>query len=167
MMTLTGDQPYAPPETGPRDAASELKKTPVVLTILLAFVTLGLYFPYWFLSRRKALNHLAPEDDDVNLVTFSLAGLYAIGFGAGLYQGLILETGDALSPSFYTMMRWINYASRILTIVAGFRVKMILEGHYPERLSAVGTFFLSIFYLQYRINRAGQTDPIAEHFTLR
>ncbi len=167
-MTLTGDQPYAPPRTGPsQDAAPELKKTPVVLTIFFTIVTLGLYFPYWFLSRRKALNHLAPEDDDVNLVTFSLVGLYAISFGAGLYQGLAFETADALSPGFETIMRWLNYAARIVTIIAGFRVKMILEGHYPERLSAFGTFFLSVFYLQYRINRAGQTDPIAEQFTLR
>ena len=144
-----------------------MKKTPVVLTILLTIVTFGLYLPYWFFSRRKALNQLAPEDDDVNLVTFSLVALYAISFCAGIYQGLTLETADALSPGFQTMLQWVNFASRILTIVAGFRVKMILEGHYPERLSTVGTFFLSIFYLQYRINRAGQTDPIVEHFTLR
>jgi hypothetical protein len=63
--------------------------------------------------------------------------------------------------------QWIELISRGFTIVASFRVKTILEGHYPERLSAVGTFFLSIFYLQYRINRAGQADPVAERFTLR
>jgi len=127
-------------------------------------VTLGLYFPYWFLSRR---NHLAPADDNINLLMFSLTGLYAIAFGAGLYKGLAFETADTFSPGFQTVMRWLDFASRIVTIVAGFRVKMILEGHYPERLSALGTFFLSIFYLQYRINRAGQMDPIVEHFTLR
>ena len=168
MSTPSGDQPYTPPSSGGKAPATpELKKTPVVLVILFTLVTFGLYVPIWFLRRRKALNHLAPEDDSVNLVTFGLTGLFAAAFGTGLYQGASVEMGSALSPNSLLAIQVVDLTSRLFVIVASFRVKMILEGHYPERLSALGTFFLSIFYLQYRINRAGQTDPLAEQFTLR
>lgn len=166
--TLSDDQPYAPPRSSGRAPATlELRKTPVVLVIFFTLITLGIYVPIWFLRRRKALNHLAPEDDSVNLVTFGLAGLFAAAFCSGIYQGASAAMGGAPSPNTDLAIRMVDLASRLFVIVASFRVKTILEGHYPERLSAIGTFFLSIFYLQYRINRAGQTDPLAEQFTLR
>jgi hypothetical protein len=162
------DQPYAPPtHAGDAVAPTELKKTPVLVVLLFTVITLGLYFPIWFLRRRKALNHLAPEDDNVNVVVFGLAGLFVLAFCFGLYQGLQSGMGAIPTRNAQLTTRIVDLVSRLFVIVASFRVKTILEGHYPERLSAVWTFFLSIFYLQYRINRAGQTDPAAEQFTLR
>lgn len=168
MSDPVGDEPYAPPKI--HDAASptpELKKTPVVLVIVFALVSLGLYVPIWFLRRRRALNHLAPENDSVNLVTFVLTGLFAAAFLAGFYRGAVTSGGGTVDPTTQTALQWVDFGSRIFVIIASFRVKTILEGHYPERLSALGTFFLSIFYLQYKINRAGKSDPVAERFTLR
>jgi len=168
MSPLSDDQPYAPPAHGTYvTAPPQLKKTPVVFVIFYTVITLGFYVPVWFLRRRRALNHLAPADDSVNLATFGLTALFVAAFFAGVYQGASAETGNVLSPNASLAVRLVDLASRLFVIVASFRVKMILEGHYPERLSALGTFFLSIFYLQYRINRAGQTDPVAEQFTLR
>jgi hypothetical protein len=162
--------PYASPQHAgtPGGDEPELKKTPVLVVILLTIVSLGIYIPIWFLRRRKALNHLAPEDDTVDLVTFGLAAVWAFAFGFGVYSGITEQSGQVSTGLWHELAtRWLDVISRVLTIVAAFRVKTILEGHYPERLSAVGTFFLSIVYLQYRINRAGQTDPVAENFTLR
>jgi len=50
---------------------------PGVTLTLITFLSLGLYVPIWFLRRRKALNHLAPQNDSVNMVTLVLAGLFA------------------------------------------------------------------------------------------
>ena len=170
LNNVSGDQPYAPPKSG-RAARTELsghelKKTPVLVVILFTVLSLGLYVPIWFLRRRKAFNELAPENDSVNFVTFGLTGLFVVSFVLGLVQGVLQELGT-LTEGFQSLVRIVDLAARLFVLVASFRVKTILEGHYPERLSAVGTFFLTIFYLQYRINRAGQTDPVAEQFTLR
>lgn len=168
MSPINSDQPYAPPKTSTRTAqAPELTKTYVVLVIFFTFVSLGLYIPIWFLRRRKALNHLAPEDDNVNLVTFGLAALFTASLATGLCLGVLEELGTTPSPGLLLSIQGLDLLARLFIIVASFRVKTILEGHFPERLSAVGTFFLSIFYLQYRINRAGETDPVAEQFSLR
>src|SRR2546426_4206562 len=49
------DAPVAEPE-------AKFKKTSVVAVILLSFITGGIYFPIWFLSRREAINRLrSPE----------------------------------------------------------------------------------------------------------
>jgi hypothetical protein len=168
VSTPSEHNPYASPQharTEPDEPV--LKKTPVLLVILFTVVTLGIYIPIWFLRRRKALNHLAPEDDSVDRVVFGLAGLYALAFVFGVHSGITEEPGQVSTSASQLVPQWLEIISRLFVIVASFRVKTILEGHYPERLSAVGTFFLSIFYLQYRINRAGQADPVAENFTLR
>jgi hypothetical protein len=168
VSTPGEDHPYAPPQhAGIARNEPELKKTPVLLVIFFTFISLGIYIPIWFLRRRKALNHLAPEDASVDLVTFGLVGLFAVSYVLGFYQGAAIEWGQVLTPTWQFAIQALDLISRLFIVVASFRVKTILEGHYPDRLSAVGTFFFSIFYLQYRINRAGQTDPVAERFTLR
>jgi hypothetical protein len=130
--------------------------------ILLTLVTLGLYVPYWFLSRRRALNRMTGEDDNLDYLTFAVAATHAFRFGFGFYAGLSSE-----ASALPGVVRVVDFASGILTIVLGFRVKSILEANHPEPLSALGTFFLSIFYLQYKINRMGETDPVEVRFTLR
>ena len=167
-MSATGDdQPYAPPSSGPiPDGHPELPRTSVLLMIFLTLVTLGLYIPYWFLRRRRAFIHLAPEADSVNLLTFAVAGGTAVAWVLGFLSGLLLGASAPSTP----LQQWttmFDFGSRILTIILSFQIKSILEANHPERLSALGTFFLSLFYLQYKINRMGQTDPVAVEFTLR
>jgi Domain of unknown function (DUF4234) len=164
------DQPYAPPASGARasnEGGATLPKTPVALTVLLSIVTLGLYIPYWFLSRRRAFNRLAPEGETVDRITFFFVALYLVAFAIGFASGVSQNLNAAITGTWYPWLRVIDLASRIFTIVISFRIKFILEASYPERLSGLGTFFLSLFYLQYKINRLGNVDPISEHFTLR
>ncbi len=168
MTAATGDdRPYAPPSSGSvGDRHPELPRTSVLLMILLTLVTLGLYIPYWFLRRRRAFNQLAPEGDRINFLTFAVAGATAIAWVLGFLSGLLIGASAPSTP-LEQWTTWIEVGSRILTIILGFQIKSILESNHPERLSAVGTFFLSLFYLQYKINRIGQTDPVAVVFTLR
>ncbi|MGH9324462.1 MAG: DUF4234 domain-containing protein [Vicinamibacteria bacterium] len=168
MEVQQTDQPYAPPASiSPTVQELALPRTGLLVMILITLVTLGLYIPYWFLSRRRALNHLAAEADNVNLLTFLLAATYAIAFAFGSISGALSETVGSTLAAFRQGTTIIDLVSRILTIILSFRVKSILEANHPEPLSAVGTFFLSLFYLQYKINRMGETDPVAVQFTLR
>jgi hypothetical protein len=164
------DQPYAPPASVAAEAArreAELPRTGVALMILFTLLTLGLYVPYWFLNRRKAFNRLAPEGETVDLITFSFAALYFFAFALGLVSGLLRNVEPVASLSGYSWVRILDFASRVFVIIISFRFKLILEAEYPGHLSTLGTFFLSLYYLQYKINRLGDVDPIAERFTLR
>jgi hypothetical protein len=163
MEAAGSDRPYAPPASGPRVEEAILKKTSVLLMVALTLLTLGLYFPYWFLTRRRALNRLAAETDDVNLLTFGVVATMVISLAGGFCAAAFPETAGWLSDG----VRFVDFIFRILTILLCFRIKSILEANHPERLSALATFFLSLFYLQYKINRMEETDPVAVQFSLR
>ena len=36
----------------------EIKKTSILVVIILTFITGGIYFPIWYLTRREAINQL-------------------------------------------------------------------------------------------------------------
>ena len=157
------DHPYAPPASPTGKKAPVLKKTSVLLMVVLSILTLGLYYPYWFLSRRRALNHMAADSDDVNVLTFGVAATFAIAYSVGFCVEAFPETAGWLRNGVV----FTDFISRILTLILCFKIKSILEANHPETLSAVGTFFLSLFYLQYKINRMAETDPVAVQFSLR
>jgi len=141
----------------------ELPKTSVWVIIFLTLVTIGLYIPVWFLRRRKILNRLSPGR---HLDAF-LAGLVAL-YGGAFVLGL--SVGVSGAPEGQNLQFWtsvVDIASRILTLVLSFQVKAILEENYPDDISGVGTFFLSIFYLQYKINRLQPKGPAGSILGLR
>ncbi|GGK09329.1 hypothetical protein GCM10007063_34720 [Lentibacillus kapialis] len=45
-----------------------LKRTPVIFTVILSIITLGVYLPYWFLTRRKILNKFN-ADERISFIT--------------------------------------------------------------------------------------------------
>lgn len=166
MTTAESDQPYAPPASVETSEAA-LPKTKVLLMVLLTLLTLGLYVPYWFWSRRRTLDAMAAEGESVGGLTVALVVLYLVAFAMGFLGGVLRGAGDAPGQAYFIAARAIDWSSRILIIVLSFRVKGILESNDSGHLSAVGTFFLSCFYLQYRINRLDEVEPLAERFTLR
>ena len=58
------DNPYRPASSSPSANAQqlELRKTSVLLVILLLYVTGRYFVPYWYVSRRRAFNSLAGYD---------------------------------------------------------------------------------------------------------
>jgi hypothetical protein len=41
-----------------------IKKTPVILTIIFTLITIGIYLPCWFLTRRRQINSLQSQNED-------------------------------------------------------------------------------------------------------
>jgi hypothetical protein len=81
-----------------------------------------------------------------------------------------ITAGVSGAPQGQNLDFWtsvVDIASRILTLVLSFQVKAILEENYPDDISGVGTFFLSIFYLQYKINRLQPKGPAGSVLGLR
>lgn len=154
--------PYAPPKAAVADIANPgLQRRSVFVMIVLTVVTFGLYYIVWFFRRRAALNALNSSRKLPlwPLVTFAVftAVDYVLAFGDA--AGLI---GTPVMVAIFVG----RIAVGILMLVQCFTVKGMIEDHLytPDltgmpaltprvELSGVLTFFFSIFYLQYIINR--------------
>jgi hypothetical protein len=153
--------PYAPPaydEQSPTQGPSQLPETSVWLMMLLSLVTLGLYIPHWLYTRGRIVNRLA----DFPLVSINwvraLYVLYGVsvlvavpGIYASIYGG---ELNGALQ-----LANVLDKVANLATLFMVFHLRTALHAlRRSEKggagwLSGVGTFFFSIFYLQYKLNR--------------
>jgi len=131
-----------------------LKRSSVIAVVLLSFVTLGFYLPIWFLRRRRGLNSLNSPRKLGVLGPVILLGLQVI---------------DLFLPQDLTPETIVSLAVFITVLVLAFRVRFILSDHLTSKIRAVLpvsvgfptssspsnllTFFLTIWYLQYKINQ--------------
>jgi hypothetical protein len=144
-----------------------LKRTSVILVIALSFLTVAIYYPVWFLRRRRALNGLHARDKlnagvfVVAIVLFSVGLLLMLMSGAleGFGEGLGRRDLLAVSKGLEGFAQFLNLVAAIALLIQCFKVRRILSEHMqartgrPVSLSGPATFFLQIFYLQYKINR--------------
>ena len=162
---MLGTNPYAPPKAPVADRPDShgLKRRSVPLMVVFLFVTFGFYYLIWFFRRRTKLNHLnSPRKLALwPLLLFSV--VFVIQFVVGLLAGEtpvdeVLGTGTAL------LLQLLQIVVGIVMIVQCFKIKDIIEDHaapppgaemFAEHvtLSGLMTFFFSIFYLQWAINR--------------
>jgi hypothetical protein len=159
--------PYAPPKAAVADLSSTgLRRRSVLLMIVFAVVTFGLYYPIWFLRRRAALNRLdSPRKLQAWPFVVVIAWfVFQIVLGAAASSETPEET---FGEGTVLLLNVVQLAVGILMLVQSFVTKDILEDHLagpgdqvPSRLlaeavklSGVMTFFFQIFYLQYVINR--------------
>jgi len=132
-----------------------LKKMNVSLLVFLTIVTLGVYMPIWFLSQKAGLN------------AFNTKEKVGSGFFAGIFVFSIIIfsiAGIANIVSIFTDVQtpktvYMELICQIALIIQAFKIKSILNEHFNEHLkkdvsfSGAHTFFLTIFYLQYKINK--------------
>ncbi|HLG55261.1 MAG TPA: DUF4234 domain-containing protein [Vicinamibacterales bacterium] len=159
--------PYAPPKAAVADvpAPTGLKRRRVITMFAFVVLTLGIYYLVWFFRRRTALNQLnSPRKLRLwPLLAFTADFVLEIGF--------TLAAGDetievAFGAPVAMLLTLVRLAVGIVMIWQCFIIKDIIEDHvapadaglqpmFVERvkLSGLATFFFSIFYLQYAINR--------------
>jgi hypothetical protein len=137
----------------------------LLVMLIFAFITFGLYFPIWFLRRLKALNRLnAPRKLHRWPFVLSIAILII---------GLCVDLPAAVNPdvprgeTVVAVVKISGFAISVLLVFQSFFVKDILEDHLNSHhvampgtidyeavtLSPMLTLFLGIFYLQHIINR--------------
>lgn len=138
--------------------------------LLLTFLTLGAYPAIWLLRRRQVLNTL---DSPRKISPWAASGilcLFGVGFVAGIVRGPDAQT-NTLFDGVFTVLQ---FGLGIWFLIDLFGVRQMLEDHAaPEsgdpavsrlEISGVLTFFLSVYYLQYIINRefAGRAETSSE-----
>ncbi|WP_026691102.1 DUF4234 domain-containing protein [Alteribacter aurantiacus] len=136
----------------------EFKSTPVIVTILLSLITMGIYMPYWFLTRRKELNKIDPEKKVSFefplsvLILYSLSALFTV-----LY--LILPFSEGFVATIDGLDRIITFYGVTVMVILSFRAVSLLKSYDSSiPVSKLATFFFTIWYVQYKINK---------HFTSR
>ncbi|HUQ89610.1 MAG TPA: DUF4234 domain-containing protein [Vicinamibacterales bacterium] len=165
MTASDRTNPYAPPKSrvvDPEPASHGLKRRSILVMILFVFVTFGLYFLIWWFRRRPGLNRLNSSKKIALWPLLSLAALYVIQFAVGVVEEV---TQDALDPSGGVVLSVAQLVVGFAMILQAFRARDIIEDHAapegesgrmfggPVELSGLMTFFFSIFYLQWAINR--------------
>lgn len=159
--------PYAPPEAKVADPLPDshgLKQRRVIVMIVFMIITFGIYYLAWWFRRRPGLNRLNSPKKLAAWPLVLLTLWFTIQVGLGLVTGNrpeeeVIGAGGTLFVSLF------QFAVGILMIIQTFRVKDMIEDHAePEtesgpmfvehvKLSGLMTFFFSIFYLQWAINR--------------
>jgi len=126
----------------------------VFLLIVITFVTLGIFFPIWFLIRKDWLNSLsAPKKLGSALAVFVLV-IYCISVILIFMPLEVLSYG-----AWESIDNIITLVGGIIILILAFTVRRIFIQHFNENLgmnisfSGAGTFFFTIWYLQYKINR--------------
>jgi len=141
-------------------SALTLEKMAVVKVVILTVVTGGIYTALWFLKRIEALNSLnSGHKLGQGVFGFIIAGcivniamVFYLAFAGGT-----LEEGFALR--LLNTSNLLGFAVNVVVLLQTFKVRRILLDHYAGhlgrdvKLSWPLTFFFSIFYLQFKINR--------------
>ncbi len=172
MMTHlddTGATPLnTPAQSGP-EGFDRLEESSILAMVFLTLITGGIYVPLWFFIRRKAINGLKSSDKlgivGLSVVLAGYALTIIVGFVRNLNWGSWANVGYLLT----IIQPPILLVSAIIVIVSCFKVRSILLDHLAPReqsmfsagarlqqddeISSLATFFLGIFYLQYKINR--------------
>jgi hypothetical protein len=124
--------------------------------------TCGLYMPFWYMKRRSFLESIDGSARIGQLQEWYI-GLWAVS----MICTVVGSVGK--SKGFEMLGSLANLAAAIVVLTMAFRTKALLERYLsrmnlPERLSGLATFFLQIYYLQYRINRLPESSDVASAF---
>lgn len=139
---------------GRTDKTAGLEKMAVVWLFLLVFITGGIYTGVWFLKRLDIFNGL---NSDIKLhqapFTFMIAGC-VVNIGITLFIMFSAESiNKELLNSLLLTGDLLNIVVAIVLLLQAFKLRRILADHFGTKVSWLGTFFFTVFYLQYKINR--------------
>ena len=159
--------PYAPPTAHVADREPEthgLKYRSVWLMIVFTLISLGLYPLIWLFRRRPGLNRLdSPRKVPMWPLLLAVAS-FAVQFVLGMVAGAE-PVPDLIGPAASGALTLLQLGVGITMIIQCFRIRDIIQDHAtpppdPDQmfieqvqLSGVMTFFFSIFYLQWAINK--------------
>jgi hypothetical protein len=171
MMAALDAQAPLPgvPADQPAPSGPSLETANVALLVVLTILTLGLYYPIWFMRRRSGINGLR-SGEKLGLGVFVLVLVLwfadlALNFGKDYLNVLGMHRGLGWLAGFDGTTTLLVV---VILLIQAFKVGRILETHAAESaagpfansislaqglsLSRVATFFFGIFYLQYKMN---------------
>ncbi|PTX47374.1 uncharacterized protein DUF4234 [Melghirimyces profundicolus] len=138
------------PEIHPMQTGPAVKKASVFFTLVMSVITLGIYVPYWFISRREALNRL---DSEVTLPSAPAKIVFILYILSAIFLPVAMIGGEGMMRLYDTLDIPITYGGMAVCLYLAMRTRLILNEHLGVKsVGPVKTFFLWIWYLQYKIN---------------
>lgn len=160
MLASMGPAPGAESETPVRDT-ERLPQTSVLLTVILSFLTAGIYQPLWFLTRLKSFNRLNSREKLAPGIFIAILIAFAAALVIEMLTPWVRARGADVS-NLANLASACVIAGGLAQVVQAFKARRILEGHLnarsgelfaqPVALNGVAVFFFNIWYLQYKIN---------------
>ena len=134
-----------------------LTRKNVWLMISFSILTLGIYLPFWYLTRYQRFNALssAAKFRQTTLLIWLLwfvVDTVLIVWSIATPQSGTIESLGPFESIFNTL-------AAIFGVILAFRAKKILLDHLSAigrndlSMSRIATFFLGFFYIQYKINQ--------------
>ena len=134
----------------------DFEKQSIFLFILLTFITFGTYPLYWIFTYQDAFNKLNSKVK-ISKISIIFIALTVIAFWL-LFILYLYTNSLQKQQTLETFLDYNNLASAIAYIYIAFRMKTILVDHFKIKMSGITTFFFSLFYIQYKINRIIETQ---------
>jgi len=121
---------------------TEIKRTPVLLTILFTVITGGIYYPAWFLTRRQAINSLHSKEKlgsgvfvfGIVMCSLSIFLMMISGFFEGLNEATHNAELLAISEGIDAIDKILEFVVGITLLVQCYKVRRILRAHFNEYL---------------------------------
>ena len=124
------------------------------MMVLLELVTIGIYGPYWYFSRRASLHVLSSSQRLPEMPL--IAVLVAVIVSAVLTVVSFFPSDPSSIEAIYQVL---DLAIGVSLLFFAFRVRGILRDHLAAQgvseagISGFWTFLFNLLYLQYKINR--------------
>lgn len=116
----------------------------------LSIITLGIYSVYWLYSRTRQINEFVP-----NPISQGLKYTAIVCFGCSVLANFV----SLVDPAIGGVLSLIGLIGTVLYIIWAFAMRNRIHAYLgigpkdPRRLGPILTFFLSVYYLQYKINK--------------
>lgn len=141
-----------------------LESTNLLLVVLMSLLSAGLYYPFWFLGRRDAINSLYSREKMGMAVYFVLLTFLVFYLFLILSAGFMAELGaTTMEENLHTLGGIVGLLVSLIMLFESFRIRRILYDHFRDYLkedieiNGILLFFFQIFYLQYIINKLAKT----------
>jgi hypothetical protein len=158
-LVATADAPATTPQEAPSTDMASLgfKRVSVIVMLLLRVITFGVYYSLWLLLRADSFNRL-------NSKTKLKPGVFVFILIVEALSVIFVIIGASVGSSVLGFAQLCIIVGFIVIEVQCFKMRRILSEHFGARLSGAGTFFFTIYYLQFKINRffpQGTGDAVA------
>ncbi|MDA1476989.1 hypothetical protein [Bacillus changyiensis] len=151
----------------------EFQKISVKYAILLTIITLGMYIPYWFLSRRQALEKFQIKIPYVAIKVTVVLFIFSVLEFLWILTPVQYVLGDHLLPNDYAFLlplqpedSLLKHFSLLLFIIVNIYSSLQVRQAFKQRFRSQSvnrllTCLFQVAYLQYIVNKY---ECLANHY---
>ena len=160
------NDPYKSPvsEVDSEQGMSDFTRMPrmhTLIVVVFVIVSMGLYIPYWAITRAVRFNLIYPVGKVSMQFTYIVCAIYLASFGMDLFDlvGEFTASSTNLKAEYETLYIALSLSGSLGFLIWVFYFRYKLNNYLVQEVnsfSTVGgvlTFFFGIIYLNFKINQ--------------